>query len=296
MRPPQDGRPTAEDTGRARRPPSSRDQVRRDQPSNARSQLLATCDGMTPRRPPSLGTTDALLPHDRRIRGSLDRLAAATLETLLNAIDANDADTGRHVRRVAGFALIIADGIGLDPAGCRAVERVALFHDIGKIHEALFDIVHDGNKLTAADRRAVATHPTRGAKVLAPLKAFYPELPAAVLAHHERWDGGGYPRGLRGRKIPLEARIISIADTFDAVSHTRRYHRGRGTAAAMSIVEGGRGTQFDPDLVDLVLLPPITARMLSHLQAAHASRRTGDGARPTRTREPAPDVSFRWRI
>jgi HD-GYP domain-containing protein (c-di-GMP phosphodiesterase class II) len=218
------------------------------------------------------------------------------LETLLNAVDANDADTGRHVRRVAAYALIIADGLGLDGAGCRAVERVALFHDIGKIHEALFDIVHDGTELTPADRRAVATHPARGAKVLEPLKAFYPELPAGVLAHHERWDGGGYPRGLRGRRIPLEARIVSIADTFDAVSHTRRYHRGRGTTVAMSIVEGGRGTQFDPELVDLVLLPPVTTRLLSHLQAVHANRRNGDGARRRRTGEPAPDISFRWRI
>lgn len=250
---------------------------------------------MTHRLPALRGTRDALFLHDRRIRGSLDRLAAATLETLLNAIDANDAETGRHVRRVAVYALIIADGLALDAAGCRAVERVALFHDIGKIHEALFDIVHDGNKLTPADRRAVATHPARGAKVLAPLKAFYPELPAAVLAHHERWDGAGYPRGLRGGRIPLEARIVSIADTFDAVCHTRRYHPGRGTMAAMRIVEGGRGTQFDPDLVDLVLLPPIMARMLSHLESAPAARRTVDGAHRRRTREPAPDVSFRWR-
>jgi HD-GYP domain-containing protein (c-di-GMP phosphodiesterase class II) len=249
---------------------------------------------MTPRLPvPRAGS--ARSPRGQPVRGPLDRLAAATLETLLNAIDANDADTGRHVRRVAGYALIIADAIGLDGAGCRAVERVALFHDIGKVHEALFDIVHDGTDLTPADRRAVATHPARGAKVLAPLRSFYPELPAAVLAHHERWDGGGYPQGLPGRKIPLEARIVSIADTFDAVSHTRRYHRGRGTTAAMRIVEGGRGTQFDPDLVDLVLLPPITARMLSHLKAVHAARRSDDGAHRKRTREPAPDVSFRWR-
>jgi HD-GYP domain-containing protein (c-di-GMP phosphodiesterase class II) len=252
---------------------------------------------MTSRRPLlHLAAGIARSPSDRRGRGSLERLAAATLETLLNAIDANDADTGRHVRRVASFALIIADGIGLDLAGCRAVERVAVFHDIGKIHEALFDIVHEGSKLTADQRREIATHPARGAKVLAPLKAFYPELPAGVLSHHERWDGTGYPRGLAGRKIPIEARIVSIADTFDAVSHTRRYHRGRGTAAGLRIIEQGRGTQFDPELVDLIMLEPIASRMLIQLRSAHASRRTGDdGAGPTHVKEHVPDVSFRWR-
>jgi HD-GYP domain-containing protein (c-di-GMP phosphodiesterase class II) len=132
--------------------------------------------------------------------------------------------------------------------------------------------------------------------VLAPLKPFYPELPAGVLSHHERWDGTGYPRGLAGRKIPIEARIVSIADTFDAVSHTRRYHRGRGTAAALRIIEQGRGTQFDPDLVDLIMLEPVASCMLTQLRSAHASRRTGDGARPSHMKEHVPDVSFRWRL
>src|SRR5262249_26180759 len=146
--------------------------------------------------------------HARRGQQAVERFAAAALETLLNAIEANDAETGMHVRRVAACALIIADAAGLDERAKRAVERVALFHDIGKIHEALFDIIHEPKRLTAAERRAVATHPARGAEVLAPLAAFYPELPSGVLAHHERWDGKGYPRGLRGRRIPLEARIV----------------------------------------------------------------------------------------
>src|SRR5436190_12825803 len=109
------------------------------------SQLLAF--GWTMESPvpllASIAAGSALVIRERRARRAVERFAAAGLETLLNAIEANDAETGRHVRRVATYALIIADGAGLDEKRCHAVERVALFHDIGKNHEALFDIVHD---------------------------------------------------------------------------------------------------------------------------------------------------------
>ena len=236
----------------------------------------------------------ALLARQRRTSQALERLAGAALETLLNAVEANDPDTGMHVRRVAASALIIADAAGLNAHEQRAVERVALFHDIGKIHEALFDIVHDVTKLTASDRRAIDTHPARGAQVLAPLKAFYPELPAGVLAHHERWNGSGYPRGLRGTRIPLESRIVAIADTFDAVTHSRRYRRGSGADSGFEVLLNGRGTQFDPDLVDLVMLPPIRASLVREC-GARRTRHKHHAARRRHERELAPDVSFRWR-
>lgn len=235
-------------------------------------------------------TGSALVIRERRARQALERLGAAALETLLNAIEANDLETGMHVRRVAAYALILADAAGLDEHEKHAVERVALFHDIGKIHEALLDIVKEPTKLSPEDRRAIATHPARGAGVLDPLKAFYPELPAGVLAHHERWDGTGYPKGLRGRRIPLESRIVAIADTFDAVSHNRRYRRGGGADDALNVIAEGRGTQFDPDLADLALFPPIAARLKrSHVRPQpKAQRRSGE-------RESVPDISFRWR-
>jgi HD-GYP domain-containing protein (c-di-GMP phosphodiesterase class II) len=233
----------------------------------------------------------ALLARTRAKEGRVERLAAATFETLLNAVEANDPETGMHLRRTAARALIIADAAGLDERCQRAVELVALFHDIGKIHEALFDIVHERSKLTPAERRAITTHPIRGAEVLAPLEAFYPELPAGVLAHHERWDGTGYPRGLRGRRIPIEARISSIADTIDAVECTRRYRRGAGPDAAFDVIAAGRGTQFDPDLVDLALLPPV-AHKLAHVRVA---KRATHGRRRSNERERVPEISFRWR-
>jgi putative nucleotidyltransferase with HDIG domain len=199
-----------------------------------------------------------------------------------------------HVRRVAGYALIIADELRLNEHDQRAVERVALFHDIGKIHEALFDIVHDKKRLSAAERRAIDTHPARGAEVLAPLKAFYPELPNGVLSHHEWWDGTGYPRKLRGSRIPLEARIVAVADTFDAVAHSRRYRTGTGAHAALEVLAQGRGTQFEPALIDLVLFPPIYDRIV-HEQEVPRGRRTHKNSRRARRRDKAPDVSFRWR-
>ena len=226
-----------------------------------------------------------------------ERLGAAALETLLNAIDANDPITGAHVRRVARYSLVLADAMGCDEHEASGVERVALFHDIGKIHEALFDVIHDHNKLDRHERREIRTHPERGAKVLEPLAAFYPDLRKGVVAHHERWDGSGYPRGLRKKAIPLSSRIVAIADTFDAITHSRRYRPGRSVAVAMEVIGDGRGTQFDPDLVDLFLAPPVIASVRAEMRAASSVERAPERRRhtPRIERVDAPDVSFRWR-
>ena len=240
--------------------------------------------------------TGVLYVRESRRREAAERFAAAGLEALLNAIDANDAETGSHVRRVAAYALILADAAEVDVHTCREVERVALFHDIGKIHEALFDIIHEHTKLTAAERRAIATHPARGAQVLEPLSPFYPELADGVLSHHERWDGKGYPRGLRGARIPIAARIVTLADTYDAVTHHRRYRGSRGPRDAASIIAAGRGTQFDPALVDLMLLPPVFERIVREQGALQRRPRVVRGDRRQGERESlVPDVTFRWR-
>jgi len=249
---------------------------------------------MDPRASIALGTLAgaAFIRHERRNRKTLERFAAAALETLLNAIEANDEDTGMHVRRVAAMSLIIADTADYDERTKKSIERVALFHDIGKIHEALFDIVHEGTRLTRAERRLIDTHPRRGAEVLAPLDPFYPELTAGVLAHHERWNGTGYPRRLRGQKIPLAARVVAIADTFDAITHSRRYRGAAGIKRAVAVLSAGRGVQFDPALVDLALLPPVVERMKQvHIERASSRH----GRRANQQQKGMPDVSFRWR-
>jgi HD-GYP domain-containing protein (c-di-GMP phosphodiesterase class II) len=222
-----------------------------------------------------------------------ERLAAATFETLLNAVDANDAVTGAHVRRVATYALILADALGLPEHQRRDIERVALFHDIGKLHAALFDIIHDDAQLSSAERRAIATHPARGAEVLEPLSAFYPTLAAGVLAHHERWDGHGYPRKLRGTEIPLASRIVAVADTFDAITGSRRYRRAEGMMKALDVIRRGRGAQFDPELADTFVLPWVVDAVTRAMREAHAPRRRTPNRRQP-TERWAPDVSFRW--
>jgi len=236
----------------------------------------------------------AVALRERRDRALAQRLSAATLETLLDAIEANDAVTGRHVRRVAAFSLILGEAADLDVRTLRSIERIALFHDIGKLHEALTDIFHDTTKLTPEERRAVMTHPQRGADVLAPLSGFYPDLAKGVAAHHERWDGTGYPRGLKGTRIPLTARVVAIADTFDAITHQRRYSAGRSFSTAMGAIAAGRGTQFDPELVDLFLSPPVAEEIEQAMRKANGPQ-TRRMNRCVHEVKRAPDITFRWR-
>ena len=237
----------------------------------------------------------ALLIRREQMRRTTERFAAAALETLLNVIDANDANTGAHVRRVAAYALILADAADLSDHECRSIERVALFHDIGKIHEALFDIVRENDSLSPAERRAIIRHPDLGASVLEPLRVFYPDLPDGVVAHHERWDGTGYPRGLKGRRIPISARVVAIADTFDAITNRRPYRDEQPAAVARQALIDGRGTQFDPDLVDLFLFPPVYARVEKAELTVEEWKPPVQKRRTSREDETVPDITFRWR-
>ena len=242
----------------------------------------------------ALGT---LLVRQHRESRRSERLAAAALESLLNAVDANDAETGAHVRRVAAFSVALARAANLDDATIHSVERVALFHDIGKIHEALFDIVHHHNDdVTPEERRLIATHPRRGADVLEPLTFFYPDLSEGVLSHHERWDGTGYPRGLAGEEIPIAARVVAIADTFDAITHHRRYRRAHRLDDGAQAIADGSGAHFDPWLAALFLEPEMLAIVRQITRKSWRPRAVPrEPEAPGRETPRAPDVAFRWR-
>ncbi|MDQ2930789.1 MAG: HD domain-containing protein [Gemmatimonadota bacterium] len=230
--------------------------------------------------------------HDRQLG---ERVAAAALEALLNAIDANDAQTGAHVRRVAAYALVLARAAGLSEHECSTIERVALYHDIGKMNAALFDIVHDNAKLSDKERALIITHPQLGADVIRPLSAFYPELYEGVLTHHERWDGSGYPRGLKGLAIPLQARIVAFADTFDVITNGRRYERERSVNAAREVIAAGHGTQFDPELTDLFLSDAVFDEIAETFHFANSPQIVRPDRRDASAAVGAPDITFRWR-
>ena len=222
----------------------------------------------------------------------VERLAGALLEALLNAIEANDPVTGMHLRRTAARALVIADAAGLDAAQQAAVERVALFHDIGKIYGALFDIVHGTVEADGSDSAASCSRTRRAARTCS---RRWPRSTRSCPPACWRTTSDGTAPAIRAdfaaARIPIEARITGIADTFDAVAQTRRYRRGAGPRLRSMSSRAGRGTQFDPELVDLVLLPPVAHQLANVRLSKHMLH----GRRRSHEHEEVPDISFRWR-
>jgi putative nucleotidyltransferase with HDIG domain len=170
-----------------------------------------------------------------------------TIKSLTAAIDAKDPYTRGHSERVAIVAVIIAKELGLSQELIDTIELSALLHDIGKIgiHE---NIVGKPGRLTDDEFDAMKEHPVKGAKILSKVDALTHIIPG-VYHHHERWDGQGYPMGLSQYEIPLLARIIAIADSFDAMTSTRSYRQRRSITYAIRELNEHSGQQFDPDLV-----------------------------------------------
>jgi response regulator RpfG family c-di-GMP phosphodiesterase len=175
----------------------------------------------------------------------------ATLRSIAQTIELKDPYTRGHCDRVAAFALKIAEGLGLPEGTRRAIKHGSWLHDCGKIGvpEA---ILNCPGKLSAADFEVVKKHPGWGADVgrQANLSG---EVINIILYHHERFDGRGYPTGAKGTEIPLEARIVAVADVFDAMSTDRPYAKGYDRAEAMRVMGVLRGAALDPQLVDIFL-------------------------------------------
>ena len=217
---------------------------------------------------------------------------------MLAGLDAHSQRTARYANLLARRLMVLSGGRGeLSGLSAEVLAVATLFHDVGKIDAAMYDIVHEASELSPKERALVLMHPLRGAQVLRPLSAFYPDLAEGVLSHHERWDGIGYPRGLRGEEIPLAARIVAIADTYDVVTHGRRYRgEGRGSLAdGQSALRAGRGTQFDPALVDLALEPRVLAALEGAVRTSHGPRIWRREGGRSRTVSGVPDITFRWR-
>lgn len=169
------------------------------------------------------------------------------LEVLLTTIDDYDAYTGGHSERVARYAAQVGRLLGLSYATVELIRRAAFVHDIGKI--LIPDsIVNKPGKLTEEEREIVRLHPELGARMLA-RRPVMRDLAPIVLHHHERWDGGGYPDGLVGVEIPIESRVIFVADAFDAMTSERPYGRVLTYKEAGAELARCAGADFDPQVV-----------------------------------------------
>ena len=192
-----------------------------------------------------IGSRAAAAIENARLYEDLQATFQQTIEGLAKAIDKMDRYTAGHSDRVATYATYLARVLGLGPIEVEIVRQSALMHDIGKIGCVLN--LNKPGKLTNDEYDAFKLHPTYGRDILDPIKFLHPLIPGVHL-HHERWDGRGYPLRMKGNEIPIIARIIAVADTYDAMTSDRSYRRALPHAVAVAEVERCSSTQFDPEV------------------------------------------------
>jgi HD-GYP domain-containing protein (c-di-GMP phosphodiesterase class II) len=178
---------------------------------------------------------------------SLHKAYVECVGSLASALDARDCYTAGHSHRVSEFSCAVAEEMNLDPKDVEELRIGALLHDIGKI--GIPDsVLQKPGRLTDEEFSLIQKHPTIGRRILEGVHGFAPYLDTVEL-HHENWDGSGYPRGLRGEETPRAARIVHVADAYDAMTSDRPYRRGRTSEDAVRVLEENAGTQFDPTIV-----------------------------------------------
>ena len=182
-----------------------------------------------------------------RLIEELNQLHSGTLTALAHAIDAKSRWTAGHSERVAKLALKIGNALQFSPEKLETLRRAALLHDIGKIGVPAA-ILDKTGKLSDIEEQFIREHVRRGASILEPIAAFTEIMPI-VLHHHEQFDGLGYPDGLAGEAINLSARILAVADAFDALVSNRPYRQAEDREQAIKIIEQGAGSKFDPQIV-----------------------------------------------
>ncbi|MFI1439557.1 HD-GYP domain-containing protein [Streptomyces fructofermentans] len=171
----------------------------------------------------------------------------ATIRALVQAVDIKDGYTRGHSERVGRASMMIAREIGMDDERAEVLRFAGILHDVGKLGVPTRLLRKDG-PLTPEERRVIELHPEYGHEMVRGI-GFLGEARSAILHHHERIDGSGYPYGLVGRQIPEFARVVAVADAFDAMTSTRSYRRARPVAAALAELERCAGRQFDPRMV-----------------------------------------------
>ncbi|HZJ33624.1 MAG TPA: HD domain-containing phosphohydrolase [Vicinamibacterales bacterium] len=207
------------------------------------------------------------LAQERKRAQQMSELHLATIEALALAIDAKDQTTYNHVARVELYATALARTLHMSDVDIEAVRTAALLHDIGKLGVPEHILAKPG-PLTPDEFEKVRMHPQIGADILSAVPFPYPVAPL-VLAHHERWDGRGYPDGLKGEDIPLGARVLCLVDYFDALTSDRPYHKPLPMDAAAELIKQESGKALDPAAVEafLQILPEVRGQVEANLQA-----------------------------
>ena len=196
----------------------------------------------------TLASQAAVAIENARLFENTQRTYFETIRSLAQALEARDAYTKGHSERVMRYSLRIADAMGIPEADRKLIGHASLLHDIGKIGIA-DAVLNKPGTLTPEDRRAIESHPIWGDSIIGPIR-FLEKVQTLVRHHHERFDGSGYPDGLRGQAIPLGARVIAVADAFDAMTSTRPYRAARSKQEALVEIKRGAGSQFDPVVVE----------------------------------------------
>ena len=197
-----------------------------------------------------------LLAHRQaRLRGynkQLARTYARTLKSLVFLLEHHDEETSTHCERVAANSLRVGQKLGLSQDELELLYWAGYLHDIGKLASPARMLLKEG-PLSPEEYEVMKRHATIGSQALSHISTDFVPVAEAVLTHHERYDGKGYPKGLAGEKIPLFGRILAVVDSFEAMTSDRPYRKAMSTAAAASILEEEAGKQFDPKLVSLYL-------------------------------------------
>lgn len=239
--------------------------------------------------------TAELLQKTREVEGlyaDLEEAYDSTLRALVTALDFRDNETLGHSTRVVDYAVLVATSMGVGDPELTWIRRGAILHDIGKIGVA-DSVLRKPGKLDAAEWEEMKKHPEMGYRMLCHIRQLAPALDI-VYCHQERWDGTGYPRGLRGTQIPLGARIFAVVDTFDAMTSDRPYRAALPISAARDEILRFSGTQFDPAVaaaflaIDESVWTAIRERVHREATAAAPRVEALQGARGGSGSEPSP--------
>jgi len=212
------------------------------------------------------------------------------LELMVKSIEARDPYTSGHSVRVSRLARTMAEELGLSSRQIDNIAAAALLHDLGKMYQEFAPILRKDSKLDVREMRLMQSHPVRGAELVGTVSSLRGEVQQAVRHHHEGFGGKGYPDRLKGEEIPLAARIISVVDTFDAMTSTRPYRKGLSRETAVAELKAKAGRQFDPALVELFCSNArLLAAVSEQLDARDEPKMVPVGDRADRPAQPVPN-------